>query len=75
MPALDSTAKILMTIGVVLFAVGALLALTGKIGWLGRLPGDFRFQRDGFSFYFPLATCLILSAILTLILNFLFRRR
>ena len=64
-----------MTVGGVLFAVGALLALSGRIGWLGRLPGDFRFQRDGFSIYFPLATSLILSVILTLVLNFLFRRR
>ena len=41
--------------------------------WLGRLPGDIHIKRDNFSFYFPLATCLLLSAILTFIM-WLFRR-
>ena len=61
--------KILMMIGGVLFAVGALLALN-LIPWLGRLPGDIVWKKDNFSFYFPLVTCLVISLILTVILRF-----
>jgi len=44
------------------------LALMGKMPFLGRLPGDIRIQRDGFVFYFPLTSMLIVSALLSLIL-------
>jgi len=57
--------------GIVLVIVG--LALTGKIPFLGRLPGDIRIQRDGFVFYFPLTSMLIISALLSLILTLLHR--
>jgi hypothetical protein len=66
--------KMLMLLGGILLVLGAIFSFGGKIGWLGRLPGDFRFERGGFSFYFPLATSILLSLILTLIINF-FRRR
>src|SRR4030095_4339640 len=48
---------------------GGFLPAGGKSGVIGRLPGDFRIQRDGFSFYFPLATSLLLSILLTVLLN------
>jgi len=67
--------KILMLLGAILLALGAILSFGGKFGWLGRLPGDFRFERGSFSFYFPLATSILLSLILTLVLNLFFRRR
>ena len=56
-----------------LFAVGALLTLAGKLPWLGRLPGDIVVERDPVTFYFPLATCVIISVALSL-LFYLFRR-
>ncbi len=65
--------KILVVTGLVLAGLGALLLLAGKIGWLGRLPGDFTFRRGHVTFYFPLATSLIVSAILSLIF-WLFRK-
>ena len=65
--------KTLMIIGLVIAALGALLTLAGKIPWLGRLPGDIYIKRENFSFYFPLATSILLSALLSLIL-WLFRR-
>ncbi len=74
MPVMDSLGKALMLLGGVLLALGALITFGGRLGWLGRLPGDFRFERGGFSFYFPLATSLLLSLLLTLVLN-LFHRR
>jgi membrane protein implicated in regulation of membrane protease activity len=75
MPGLENPGKLLMAIGALLLGIGAVLTLGGKVGWLGRLPGDFRVQRGGFSFYFPLATSLLLSLLLTLLLNLFLRRR
>ncbi len=68
--------KTLMLVGGVILCIGVLLTLGGNFSWLrwiGRLPGDIVVQRDHFSFYFPLATCLLCSALLTL-LFFLLRR-
>jgi hypothetical protein len=65
--------KILMVCGGMMLVVGVLLTLSGKIPWLGRLPGDIIIQRDNFSFYFPLTTCLLLSVVLSLIVWFLRR--
>ena len=50
------------------------LVLVGRVPWIGRLPGDIHIQRGNFSFYFPLATSLLLSVVLSLIL-YLLRRR
>jgi hypothetical protein len=57
-----------------LIAVGVLIVVIG-LAWpwlsklpLGRLPGDIRIVRDGFSFYFPITTCLLISGVVTLIL-------
>ena len=62
--------KLLIVFGLVLAAAGVLLLLSDKIPWLGRLPGDITVKRDNFTFYFPLATCLLISIILSLILWF-----
>ena len=60
--------KVLVIAGLLIAAVGALLwAGIGK-SWLGKLPGDIHYSRDNFSFHFPIVTCLIVSAILTLLL-------
>jgi membrane protein implicated in regulation of membrane protease activity len=66
--------RFLIIIGIVLSAIGEILLLSGKIPWLGRLPGDIIIQRKNFSFYFPLATSILLSVILTFIF-WLIRRR
>ena len=65
-------AKWLITIGIVLVALGLLWPLLAKIG-LGHLPGDIRIERKGFSFYFPLMSSIVVSAVITLVL-WLFRR-
>ncbi|MGH7790221.1 MAG: DUF2905 domain-containing protein [Candidatus Binatia bacterium] len=65
--------RALMLLGVALFAVGAVLTLAGKLPWLGRLPGDVVVGRGPVTFYFPLATSLIASIVLSL-LFWLFRR-
>ena len=59
--------------GAVLLGVGLLLTFTEKIPGLGRLPGDIVWRRGSFTFYLPLATCIIVSLVLTLLFR-LFRR-
>ena len=65
--------KFLMVCGGMMLVVGVLLTLSGKIPWLGRLPGDIIIQQDNFSFYFPLTTCLLLSVVLSLVVALLRR--
>jgi hypothetical protein len=64
--------RFLITIGLVLVALGLLWPLLSKLG-LGRLPGDIVIVRGNFRFYFPIATSLLVSIVLSLIL-WLFRR-
>jgi hypothetical protein len=65
--------KFLVIAGLLIAAVGALIWSGFGKGWLGRLPGDIHYTRDNFSFHFPIVTCLLLSAILSLLL-WLFRK-
>jgi len=66
--------KILITIGLVIVGVGILVLIGGKIPWIGRLPGDFYYRGKNFTFYFPLATSIIISIVLTIILMFISRK-
>ena len=60
--------------GLILFIIGGLVFLAAKFGFpFGRLPGDIRIERDGFSFYFPLASMTMISIVLTIILNVVVR--
>lgn len=65
--------KVLLLFGLVVAGVGLLLLLTDKIGWIGKLPGDITIRRGNFTFYFPLATCILVSIVLSLLL-WLFRK-
>jgi Protein of unknown function (DUF2905) len=58
----------LIFLGLVIATVGVFLTFAGKIPWLGRLPGDIYIKRVNFSFYFPLATCIIVSVLVSLVL-------
>jgi hypothetical protein len=62
-----------MAAGAVLLVLGALLAFAPRPSWLGRLPGDIVYRRGGFTLYLPLATCLLLSLLATLLLALLRR--
>ena len=66
--------RMLVVFGVLLALAGVVLMLVGRVPWLGRLPGDVHVQRGNWTFYFPLATSLLLSVVLTLVL-WLVRRR
>ena len=70
--------KILIGFGIVMVVLGGFLWLaghfTGKVPWFGRLPGDIYVERDGWSFYFPLGTSIVVSVVLSLALWFFSRR-
>jgi membrane protein implicated in regulation of membrane protease activity len=62
--------KILIIVGIVLVIAGLILSSKLQIPWLGRLPGDIHIKRDNFQFYFPVVTFILLSILLTVIINF-----
>lgn len=66
--------KILVAFGLLIALTGVVLVLVGRVPWIGRLPGDIHIQRGNFTFYFPLATSLLLSVVLTLVLYIVGRR-
>ena len=70
--------KILLGVGLVMVFLGGFLLLasnfSGKVPWLGRMPGDIYIERGSWRFYFPLGTSIVLSAVLSLLL-WLFSRR
>jgi hypothetical protein len=65
--------KPLIICGIILIVFGVIITFAGKIPWLGRLPGDIIIKRDNFTFYFPLATSILISIIIS-ILFWLFRK-
>ncbi|MCX7780430.1 MAG: DUF2905 domain-containing protein [Negativicutes bacterium] len=70
----DSFGKTLMAIGAAILIIGALLHFGGKFVSLGRLPGDIHVQKENFSFHFPIVSSIIISIVLTILLNLFFRR-
>ena len=69
----ESAGKLLIVSGVFLTVLGLLLIFGQKVPFLGRLPGDIFMEKGNFRFLFPLATCLLLSAVLTIVLNLIIR--
>ena len=65
--------RTLILAGLALIVAGLVVSNAGRIPWLGKLPGDFTFRSGGLTLYLPLATCLLLSLVLSL-LSYLFRR-
>lgn len=71
---MESIGRFLMIAGILLFLVGGALFLAAKFGLpLGRLPGDIRIEGQNGSFYFPLATSILVSVVLTVLLNLIGR--
>lgn len=66
--------KSLIIIGIIIIVIGLFAAYGPKIPYLGKLPGDIHVKRDNFVFYFPLATSILISVILSLIFYFFTRR-
>jgi membrane protein implicated in regulation of membrane protease activity len=70
---MNDLGKLLVMAGLLITAAGLLLWSGWGKGWLGRLPGDINYSKGDFSFHFPIVTCLLISAVLTLLL-WLFRK-
>ncbi len=66
--------RLLIVLGIVALVVGAGLLLLPRVPWLGRLPGDILIQRERYTIYVPIVTSLVVSIVLTLLLNLFFRR-
>lgn len=74
MTGIEQIGRFLLIAGIVIVAVGLLLMFGGRIPLLGKLPGDFLIERKNFTFYFPLATSILISLVLTLIFWILGRK-
>jgi hypothetical protein len=69
--------KVIILFGVVLILLGGIIILFGKIPFIGKLPGDIHIQKKSFSFYFPMASSILISLILSLLFilfNIFFRK-
>ena len=72
--AMESLGRMLLYIGIVTVLIGAFFILVAKVPWFGRLPGDFVYRREGVTIFVPVATMILVSLILTLLLNIVWRR-
>lgn len=69
----EIAARFLIISGAILIALGLLMMLLSRMGF-GGLPGDINIQRNGMSIFFPIVSCLLLSILLTVVLNLVARR-
>ena len=83
MPEWDGLGKALIVTGGLLALAGLIILVNEKgaggplgewFGWFGKLPGDISVKRDGFSFYFPLTTSILISIVLSLLVYFMSKR-
>jgi hypothetical protein len=71
---MQEVGKLVVLVGVFLVVAGVILwRFPSLFNWVGKLPGDISIQKENFSFYFPIVTCLLVSILITL-LSWLFRR-
>ena len=71
---MNELGRSLLVLGLVVAAVGGLMMMLPKMPWLGHLPGDIHLERESYSVHIPIVTCLVVSAVATILLNLFFRR-
>ena len=64
---MSDMAKVLIIVGIALIMSGLFLHMFGKIPWIGRLPGDILIKKENFTLYIPITTCLLISAMVSLL--------
>jgi len=64
---------LLVVVGAVILVIGLVLVIAGRVPWLGHLPGDISVRGKSWSFSFPLVTCILVSIVLTVLLNIVLR--
>ncbi|MBI2847266.1 MAG: DUF2905 domain-containing protein [Chloroflexi bacterium] len=72
MTGMEGIGKALLIMGLAFAFIGLVLIFGGRIPFFGKLPGDIMIQRGGFTFYFPIVTFILLSLVLTIVLNVIF---
>ncbi len=66
----SGTGKIIILIGVIVVLAGVIVYFFhDKLNWIGRLPGDVRIEKENFRFYFPITTMILLSLLVTLVVQ------
>lgn len=66
----QNTGRYIIFIGIAVIVIGFLVYfLHDKLHWLGRLPGDIRIEKENFRFYFPIVTMILVSVVLTIVIN------
>ncbi|MBF8251366.1 MAG: hypothetical protein HW382_994 [Deltaproteobacteria bacterium] len=70
---MEGMGKSLIVIGLLLIVIGVAIAFGPRIPFIGKLPGDIYIKKDSFTFYFPLATSVLISVIITFVM-YLFRK-
>jgi hypothetical protein len=75
MDGFEPLGRALVIIGVFLTVLGAIMLLTPRVPWLGRLPGDIVIHRDDLTIYIPITTMLIVSVVLSVVLSVISRGR
>lgn len=71
---METVAKVLLGLAVLLALVGGALFVATKLGWSGRLPGTFVVRGDNWALYAPIGLSILVSIVLTIVLNVFFRR-
>lgn len=76
MNGMENIARLLISLGLVLLVLGSIIWFAAKVGGISifRLPGDIYIKKENFTFYFPITTFLLLSLLITLIMNLILRR-
>lgn len=64
---ISSLGKVLIIVGIVIVIIGIIFSFSGKIPFVGKMPGDILIRKGNFTFYFPIVTSIVLSILLTLI--------
>jgi hypothetical protein len=72
--AAESLGRMLLYIGIILVLIGGFFILMAKIPWFGRLPGDIVYRRGGLTIFFPITTMILISIVLTILMNIIWRR-
>ncbi|MBU0671904.1 MAG: DUF2905 domain-containing protein [Candidatus Margulisbacteria bacterium] len=72
--AVESLGRMVLYIGIILVLIGGFFILAAKVPWFGRLPGDISFRSGGMTIFLPITTMILVSIVLTLLLNIVWRR-
>ena len=72
--AVESLGRMILYIGVILVLIGGFFILMDKVPWFGKLPGDIIYRRGGMTIFLPITTMIVISIVLTLLMNIVWRR-